>query len=135
MTTALGSLVQSVEYVYVETDPSRTVPTTDDSGLDILALAPEWEGLPDRFRTVLAELVDEAPGERRCTRCLTQPVGWVDEIRQSQPFSGIGYEVTMWRPVVLVAHPDGPVSVQCEECGPDAGSALYAPCCRSSDHR
>lgn len=119
------SLVQTVEYVYVETDPSRTVPTTDDSGLDILALAAEWEGLPDRFRTALAELVDGDPGDpSRCQRCASQPVGWFDEDRQDT--YGRSYDVTVWRPAVLVAHPDGPVSVQCEECGPDACSALYA---------
>lgn len=117
-------LVQTVEYVSVETDPSRTVPTTDDSGLDILTLAPEWDALPDRFRTVLAELVDGDPGERQCDRCTIQHVGWTDDPRVTT--TGLGYEVTVWRPSVLVAHPDGPVSVQCEECGPDAGSALYA---------
>lgn len=94
MTTALGSLVQSVEYVYVETDPSRTIPTTDDSGLDILALAPEWEGLPDRFRTVLAELVDEAPGERQCDRCTVQLIGWADDPRVTT--TGLDYDVTVW---------------------------------------
>lgn len=123
--TTTAPLVQTVEYVYVETDPSRTVPTIDDSGLDILVLALEWEGLPDRFRTVLADLVEGDPGDpSRCSRCELQFVGFTDEAREDT--YGREYDVTVWRPVVLVAHPDGPVSVQCEECGPDAGSALYA---------
>lgn len=118
MSTATD-LVQTVEYVSVETDPSRTVPTTDDSGLDILTLAPEWVGLPDRFRTVLAELVDGDPGDpSRCSRCELQFVGFTDEAREDT--YGRSYDFTVWRPAVLVAHPDGPVSVQCEECGPDA---------------
>lgn len=112
-------LVRTIEYVTVETDPSRAIPTTDDSGLTILALSPEWEILPDRFRTVLAELVAYCPGENQCTRCLTQPVGWTDVPRVTP--TGLDYDVTEWRTAVLVAHPDGPVSVQCEECGPDVG--------------
>lgn len=112
------TLVQTIEYVTVETDPSRTIPTTDDSGLTFLALSREWEALPDRFRTALADLVDGDPGDpARCQRCKVQWVGWVDDARWTS--TGLDYDVTVWRTAVLVSHPDGPVSVQCEECGPD----------------
>ncbi len=115
MSTATA-LVQTIQYVTVETDPSRTIPTTDDSGLTILALSPEWESLPDRFRTALAELVDDAPGERQCDRCDALDVGWADDPRVTT--TGLDYDVTVWRTAVLVSHPGGPVTVQCEECAP-----------------
>jgi hypothetical protein len=116
-------LVQAVDWVTVDGDPTYSRPTTDDSGLDVLEVAEPWAQPPSRYLDVLTDLVDHAPGDpARCYRCLTQPVGWAEEARETT--HGAEYDVTVWRTAVLVASPGGgPVSVQCDDCGPDVTPA------------
>lgn len=117
------ALVQTLDWVAVETDPTYVRHTTDDSGLPYLVVADEWTSLPTRYLDALRVLIDGDPGDpTRCYRCGTQAVGWADEARHDK--AGREYDVTVWRYAALVANPDGgPVSVQCEDCGPDVTPA------------
>lgn len=113
-----AGLVQRIEFVTIETDPAVWRPTADDSGLDVPHLLPEWKALPERYATVLAELVDHDPGEpARCARCLTG-VGYIERSREDS--YGREVDTVEWSWVTLVADPDGgAVSVQCEGCAPE----------------